>query len=1856
MKKFLKGLLLTIIFFIQFLSLLAQTCTSLVSPITASKFTPIPCADLKAKVDAFVAQGGLVQDKAALTVALNTAFNKNFPQSQYEVAFKDCQIFNDYLALNGSSYVDFGKREYALNDFTAEAWIYTPSTVKGEYTQTILSNIYYDYNNGTYKGMFFGIDENKLTLILSNGFPTEYVLISSTNNLTLDTWHHIVAQRIGNTFSNFKLYIDGQEVTFSSLDNNIGLVTNGDINNRVEPMKIGALNTSDGVEYYLTGNTKQVRLYNRILTSDEILSSYQGGGYTSPTNRTNLVLWAPLDDQSGPSVQDYSDYKTVGTFNYQGTGSTWHRDINTTNCTTCIAGLPLLTNPSSSSNPTQALAGESYIYNIDPVANATTYNWQVDIPGARITSGQNTNQITVFYASDPNGSISIDVTNTCSLITSQTVAVITGGGALTPVGIIPNDATGNSYNYITENTILVPITDPTQLGSLDITQMSQKTIYLDGLGRPIQNVITKGSPNKQDMVLPIEYDAFGRRSKQYLPYVSNETNGVYKPNALGNTGMQASFYSSTPDIANDALPYSETIFENSPFNRITEQGAPGDSWKVIKDNVGNSKQTGNTQQKNEYINNAGQIRLWRFDFVNQLAYSNPVNDFYGAGLLWVTEIKDENGFLFRSYKDKNGRLICKKAQIVKLSELADDWTETHYIYDDFGNTIFVLPPESVKNLSTSLVYDNLNYTIKYYEKPLSSARYEQEFFTFNNFIYSIFTYKYDERHRLIENQVPNSGTTFFVYDVENHLVLSQDEKQRVNKQWTFIKYDIFSRPIIHGLYNLDKSSRSDIQVIINAQTGPLFETRQANTSFGYSTNVFPTTNIIPHIINYYDDYDFNLDGIDDVTYQNINSTGTAPGFLTSNSRAEDELTGTKTLVLDGNDNKYLINANFNDEFGRTIQIQSDNILGGRELNTIRYDFTGKPLESRLMHNQKSLVADRTIISSTSYDHAGRVIANLMQVNGENIETIGTYKYNTIGQLQYKQVGNDLQKIDFKYNIRGWLTQINDINQSPSVENDLFSMQMQYDKNGLFSQYNGNISSIATLNSSGVGNDAKSRLHQYNYDGLNRLISTTYQGPNGSNESFSMPNISYDKNGNITSLQRNNLIGIDSDGVKQFGLVDNLIYSYNDANNSSNLPSGNQVLSVTDNSVYVKPTDALADDFSITGNSTASNQYNYDVNGNLQVDRNKDISSIKYNFLNLPEMIIWLNGNYIQNIYSASGEKLISKVVTQNVITKQNTYVGGLVYESDNGLPGKLQFIPSAEGRVLTPEVTGKNGHIFEYYYKDQVGNLRVAFRKGDQVTYNATMEDVNLETETAQWNINYLQTRNNEQACTGTYSAKVDNNNPIGPWMTQKIGKGDVLTFTARPLYFTQPSAFRAKLGNTIIQTLATGLLTSVAGGTPPDKNGVPYSALSTGLQIPINNVLNSFTFNNNQIKAYIMYIVFDKDMHYISSNKQVVDNASLGNCSSTLQLSYQAIDDGYVQVMVVNESDTPVWFDDISLKIQQSLVTQENHYDAFGLSLSGIEKVGALKNNYKFNDMTERIEDFNLHLDQTDFRMYDPQLGRFHGIDALAENCEDCSPYSYGFNNPILYFDSDGLLPTIKLPKVVGGFAKSSSFGNRILYGKPDWHPGTDFLAPIGTPILAFARGKVVEIRTTDESGGYGNLIIIQHKDGYFTFYAHLNSINVKVGDPITNGKKIGESGATGNKSTGPHAHIEVVKTPDNKLSQAWNNAYKVDAEKFGDLDVYLYGNGKKDVIKSDRIDFTDPNNEFFRKGDNMVQQIDNLLKFVIDQRKNEQQQQIQEQIQGEQQQQHQQQQQERLQEQQDRLRDQPTGPVREPPSSREP
>jgi len=113
------------------------------------------------------------------------------------------------------------------------------------------------------------------------------------------------------------------------------------------------------------------------------------------------------------------------------------------------------------------------------------------------------------------------------------------------------------------------------------------------------------------------------------------------------------------------------------------------------------------------------------------------------------------------------------------------------------------------------------------------------------------------------------------------------------------------------------------------------------------------------------------------------------------------------------------------------------------------------------------------------------------------------------------------------------------------------------------------------------------------------------------------------------------------------------------------------------------------------------------------------------------------------------------------------------------------------------------------------------------------------------------------------------------------------------------------------------------------------------------------------------------------------------------------------------------------------------------------------------------------------------------------------------------------------KIANPAPGAVVTSGFGFRSdpILGVSALHPGIDFRDAVGSNVPATAAGVVTRAGRT---GGYGNMVEIDHGGGYSTRYAHLSEIDVKIGEKVALGQTIGKSGSTG-RSTGPHLHYEV-------------------------------------------------------------------------------------------------------------------------------
>ena len=389
--------------------------------------------------------------------------------------------------------------------------------------------------------------------------------------------------------------------------------------------------------------------------------------------------------------------------------------------------------------------------------------------------------------------------------TIKTNTMITSIRTLILVIFVLNITSGiaqtTTENYIKTTTYQNEISSDSNADTNDKLETIQ---YYDGLGRPKQSVQKASSPNQKDIITPITYDAFGRKTKEYLPYEATTTTGVYRASAVNEV---QSFYNTTK-YENTTNPYSEKLLESSPLGRLLKQAAPGEDWAMG---------SGHEMEYEYQTNTANEVK--RFDVVfenNDTTKPTLVrNGNYSGGMLTKTIIKDENhtnasskGHTTEEFTDKHGRMILKRTY---ESEEAHD---TYYIYDDYGNLSFVIPPNESDNpnlggdaLATSLESDaiiNANESLDLVATDLIILTTGFNAKTGSNFTAIIsddsendcnncYKYIYDDRNRLVEKKIPGKDWEYIIYNKVDQPILTQDANLREKGQWLFTKYDAFGR-------------------------------------------------------------------------------------------------------------------------------------------------------------------------------------------------------------------------------------------------------------------------------------------------------------------------------------------------------------------------------------------------------------------------------------------------------------------------------------------------------------------------------------------------------------------------------------------------------------------------------------------------------------------------------------------------------------------------------------------------------------------------------------------------------------------------------------------------------------------------------------------------------------------------------------------------------------------------------------------------------------------------------------------------------------------------------------------------------
>ncbi|HEU4789549.1 MAG TPA: DUF6443 domain-containing protein [Flavobacterium sp.] len=828
---------------------------------------------------------------------------------------------------------------------------------------------------------------------------------------------------------------------------------------------------------------------------------------------------------------------------------------------------------------------------------------------------------------------------------------------------------GQTQNYIKTTTYkqasLASISSPTPAqAQVDVT-------YFDGLGRPIEQIAKQQSNSGNDIITPIEYEN-GYQIKEYLPYASTQTTAAYiapltlVPNLIAQ-------YKTNYGTVNDN-PFSEKQLEASPLKRVLEQAAPGNDWSLINNHtIKLDYQTNAVSEVILYTATTNwSTSLGLFD----ISLANAAGTvFYNANALYKSITKNENWLTTQQYpldntteefKNKEGQVVLKRTYETGVKH------DTYYVYDIYGNLTYVIPPKADVAITPAILND------------------------------LCYQYKYDYRNRLVEKKLPGKQWEFIVYDKLDRVVASgpvfspfNDPLQAGVVGWMITKYDVFNRPIYTGWEQsttVTSAGRAVKQTAVNGLT-VLSESKTTTatsidslTGIAYYTNNIAPTTFKLLTVNYYDNYNFQA-FTPAIAY-------TAPvAFNNSTLKPKGLPTGSwvrvlSTLASTTGESSYILY----DAKARPVRSFSTNYLGGYTRTDSNFDaFSGQLLSTETRHKRLSGDAELYVKDAYIYTPQDRLLTHTHKIGTAGAEQL-LYKneYNELGQLIVKRVGgsditgtNPLQKVDYSYNIRGWMTEINktaNLTQGTDPK-DLFAFKINYNTvntgiTGVKALYNGNIAETY-WNTADV-----QRAYGYKYDNLNRLTTAVFQKAAVTTNAYN-ETLAYDKNGNIMTLVRNG----SSETATQ---IDNLVYSYLSTNS-------NQLVKVIDNAPAGSKVNGFAD------STTSGDDYAYDINGNLIKDNNKNITVITYNHLNLPSKITFGTTGNIAYLYNAAGQK-VQKIVTIASPSSVTTtdYLGGYQY-----LGGALQFFPTAEGYV---ESVTASSFKYVFQYKDHLGNVRLSYK------------------------------------------------------------------------------------------------------------------------------------------------------------------------------------------------------------------------------------------------------------------------------------------------------------------------------------------------------------------------------------------------------------------------------------------------------------------------------------------------------------------------------------------------------------------
>ncbi len=345
-------------------------------------------------------------------------------------------------------------------------------------------------------------------------------------------------------------------------------------------------------------------------------------------------------------------------------------------------------------------------------------------------------------------------------------------------------------------------------------------------------------------------------------------------------------------------------------------------------------------------------------------------------------------------------------------------------------------------------------------------------------------------------------------------------------------------------------------------------------------------------------------------------------------------------------------------------------------------------------------------------------------------------------------------------------------------------------------------------------------------------------------------------------------------------------------------------------------------------------------------------------------------------------------------------------------------------------------------------------------------------------------------------------------------------------------------------------------------------------------NILNQYSINKKEIQNIKIKLSEKVNLNKLNTNQKIY--LTINQSDNTIKDFIFQISNKERVLLTRNKEDNNFNKRILLTKLEKKILYQEN------LILQSLYK-SATEKKIPIGTIIEFARIYGFQVDfQRDIRkqdrfqiMYEIFIDENKKIietgDILFANLilsgEDNSLYYFNKEGSEGHYDNNGKSVQKALMKTpINGARLSSPFGMRKhpIDGFNKMHRGTDFAAPMGTPIMASGSGT---IKKAGWCGGGGNCVAIKHNSTYETIYAHMSKFaqGIRKGVKVKQGQIIGYVGSTG-KSTGPHLHYEVIvngkKVNSQKLKLPSGKILKGEERK-----IFETKKIKLDVLKSEKI-----------------------------------------------------------------------------------